>query len=140
MAASELLLGLEQRPVSAVAKSGGLVERHRAFFLTAALCHSLREADRRGGKILVGDPTEAALVTLGRTARRRGRKSYVVRSGHVEDAFVMPLDQRPDFDRLGRVDFVQDRVGVRVRESGQNVGRLSRGHFIDQLGDPLDRQ
>ena len=60
MAASELLLGLEQRPVSALAKSAGLVERHRAFFLTAALCHSLREADRRGGKILVGDPTEAA--------------------------------------------------------------------------------
>jgi sodium/potassium-transporting ATPase subunit alpha len=54
--------------VSALAKSAGLVERHRAFFLTAALCHSLREADRRGGKILVGDPTEAALVTLGRTA------------------------------------------------------------------------
>ena len=68
MRVRELLLDLEQYPVSALAKLPDLVERQRAFFLTAALCHSLRETETRGAKVLLGDPMEAALVEMGRAA------------------------------------------------------------------------
>jgi magnesium-transporting ATPase (P-type) len=40
---------------------------HRPFFLTAALCHDLREGEQRGQPVLLGDPMEIALVE---TARR----------------------------------------------------------------------
>ena len=68
MRVRELLLGLEQCPVSALATRPDLAEHQRDFFLTAALCHSLHEGERRGEKVLLGDPMEAALVEMGRAA------------------------------------------------------------------------
>ena len=35
---------------------------YRPFFLTASLCHDLREGDQQGRKVLLGDPMEVALV------------------------------------------------------------------------------
>lgn len=40
----------------------------RPFFLTAALCHDLREGEQRGRTILLGDPMEVALVEAARRA------------------------------------------------------------------------
>jgi calcium-translocating P-type ATPase len=37
-------------------------ERYRPFFLTARLCHDLREGEQGGGAVLLGDPMEIALV------------------------------------------------------------------------------
>jgi sodium/potassium-transporting ATPase subunit alpha len=68
MRVRELLLGLEQYPVSSFAKLPDLAEHQRDFFLTAALCHSLHETETGGAKILLGDPMEAALVEMSRAA------------------------------------------------------------------------
>jgi len=35
---------------------------YRPFFMTASLCHDLREGDQQGRKVLLGDPMEIALV------------------------------------------------------------------------------
>ena len=35
---------------------------YRPFFMTACLCHDLREGDHKGQKVLLGDPMEIALV------------------------------------------------------------------------------
>jgi sodium/potassium-transporting ATPase subunit alpha len=35
---------------------------YRPFFMTASLCHDLREGDHKGQKVLLGDPMEIALV------------------------------------------------------------------------------
>ncbi len=35
---------------------------YRPFFMTAGLCHDLREGDQQGRKVLLGDPMEIALV------------------------------------------------------------------------------
>lgn len=40
----------------------------RPFFLTAALCHDLREGEQHGRTILLGDPMEVALVEAARRA------------------------------------------------------------------------
>ncbi len=68
MRVRDLMLGMERYPVSALTMPSDLVERYRAFFLTAALCHSLRETETRGAKALIGDPMDAALVEMGRAA------------------------------------------------------------------------
>ncbi len=68
MRVRELLLGLERYPVSSLAKCPDLIERERDFFLTAALCHHLHETQSHGAKVLLGDPTEVALVEMGRAA------------------------------------------------------------------------
>ena len=45
-----------------------LAQLYRAFFVTAQLCHDLRETEVRGNKSFLGDPMEVALVDLGRRA------------------------------------------------------------------------
>lgn len=68
MRVRDLLLGLEPYPVTALAKRPDLVERERAFFLTAVLCHNLLETETRGAKTLHGDPMEVALIEMGKAA------------------------------------------------------------------------
>jgi magnesium-transporting ATPase (P-type) len=68
MRVREFILGMKHYPVNAVGKFLDLDEHQRAFFLTAALCHSLHETEIRGTKVLLGDPMEAALVDMGRAA------------------------------------------------------------------------
>jgi len=68
MRVRELLVGLERLRANVLAKRPDLAERQRAFFQTAALCHSLHETERRGARVLLGDPMEAALVEMGRAA------------------------------------------------------------------------
>ena len=46
--------------------SAALKNGHRLFFETALLCQTLKEAERSGGRVLLGDPMEVALVRLAR--------------------------------------------------------------------------
>ncbi len=52
----ESLAELEQRP--------DLADLYRPFFLTAGICHDLKETDRQGKPALLGDPMEVAQVEM----------------------------------------------------------------------------
>ena len=54
--------GLECAPTPGA--GGEAAARYRPFFMTASLCHDLRESDRQGRKVLLGDPMEIALVEM----------------------------------------------------------------------------
>ena len=47
---------------------GELRAEHRALFLNAALCHTLKEVIRPAGRVWLGDPMEVALAAAGRAA------------------------------------------------------------------------
>ncbi len=42
----------------------GLADRYRPFFLTARMCHDVKETERQGKPVLLGDPMEVALVEM----------------------------------------------------------------------------
>src|SRR5581483_8670876 len=41
---------------------------HRDFFLGASFCHDLKDVERQGRRVLLGDPMEVALVDMARRA------------------------------------------------------------------------
>ena len=45
-------------------QKAGLAELYRPFFLTARMCHDLRETRRQGKRDFLGDPMETALVEM----------------------------------------------------------------------------
>jgi sodium/potassium-transporting ATPase subunit alpha len=57
------LAGVEQRPKS--------TELYRRFFLTARLCHDLKETEEHGSTRFLGDPMEIALVEMAQRALPR---------------------------------------------------------------------
>lgn len=66
MLAQELLLGLDPMAVERLKDNPGAVAAHEAFFRTARRCHSLAESSRGADGVLLGDPTEVALVEMAR--------------------------------------------------------------------------
>ena len=48
--------GVEQKP--------GLADLYRPFFLTARMCHDLKETESHGNPVFLGDPMEVALVEM----------------------------------------------------------------------------
>ena len=52
--------GLECAPNPGLAQEAAAL--YRPFFMTASLCHDLREGDQQGQRVLLGDPMEIALV------------------------------------------------------------------------------
>jgi len=42
----------------------GLADRYRPFFLTARMCHDVKETEGQGKPVLLGDPMEVALVEM----------------------------------------------------------------------------
>ena len=50
---------------AAIESDQRLAKSYRSFFLTAELCHDLRETEERGNKSFLGDPMEVALVDMG---------------------------------------------------------------------------
>ncbi|MEW5944473.1 MAG: cation-transporting P-type ATPase, partial [Pseudomonadota bacterium] len=65
MEAKQLFLGgrfLEPHEFS------GSISSYRGFFEAALSCHNLREAEEKGKTVLLGDPTEIALVEMARQA------------------------------------------------------------------------
>jgi calcium-translocating P-type ATPase len=62
MTVKQLLLGETLEAMADLAQRRSILERHRLFFLTAYLCHDLKEGEQHGKKVFFGDPMEIALV------------------------------------------------------------------------------
>jgi len=63
-----LFLGEALDSFNLAAKRSRLVEQYQPFFLTAYLCHDLKEGEQHGKPILLGDPMEIALVAMAQAA------------------------------------------------------------------------
>ncbi len=68
MQVREVLLGMEQHAASVLAARPQLAERHRDFFLAAQTCHDVKESFQSNRSVLLGDPMEIALLTMGQNA------------------------------------------------------------------------
>ncbi len=66
MRVRELVLGVASRSMAEVTANTELATRHRDFFICASLCHDVRDVGAAGQAALRGDPTEIALVEMGR--------------------------------------------------------------------------
>jgi len=70
MTARRLFLGGAVHSPAAIEPGSALAEAHRNFFLTAELCHDLRETRARGSNAFLGDPMEIALLEMARRILR----------------------------------------------------------------------
>lgn len=66
MRVRELLLGQDLHSAETLGEGAMLGRRNREFFLAAALCHNLKNAEMGSAGPLMGDPMEVALVEMGR--------------------------------------------------------------------------
>lgn len=64
MAVKQLFLGGKAVSPKAIEEERNFAGSYRPFFLTAQLCHDLKEGERQGEKVLFGDPMEIALVEM----------------------------------------------------------------------------
>jgi magnesium-transporting ATPase (P-type) len=71
MRAREVLLGLDEHVALRSTHLRELAERQPALFSTALVCHEVREAEEHGARVLVGDPTEVALLEMAEQAMPR---------------------------------------------------------------------
>ena len=62
MTVKQLLLGETPESVADLVQKHSFVEGYRPFFLTAYLCHDLKESEQHGKRVFLGDPMEIALV------------------------------------------------------------------------------
>ena len=92
MAARRLWLGGTFRAAEDIAAQPGLAAGHRALFVNAALCHTLKDVSEQGRHELQGDPMEVALASMGRQA-----------TGPLEG-----------YARLGEIPFDTDRMRMSV--------------------------
>jgi calcium-translocating P-type ATPase len=88
MTVKQVLLGeyLGAPPAASVATASH--DGYRPFYLTAALCHDLREGEQRGRTVLLGDPMEVALV----------------------EAAQQALPKLPAYQKLDEIPFDADRM------------------------------
>jgi sodium/potassium-transporting ATPase subunit alpha len=68
MRAQELLLGSQRYPADTVTHQPELSDRFLDFFMAANVCHDLKETGTKGNRVLLGDPMEAGLVQMARSA------------------------------------------------------------------------
>jgi len=68
MRAHEVLLGMDEHVALHASHLRALAGRQPELFLAAFLCHEVREADDHGNRVLVGDPTEVALLEMAERA------------------------------------------------------------------------
>jgi calcium-translocating P-type ATPase len=66
MTVRQVFLGGAVYSPAAIEPGRAFAERYHGFFLTAQLCHDLRETGERSGKAFLGDPMEIALVDMAR--------------------------------------------------------------------------
>jgi calcium-translocating P-type ATPase len=64
MQVRQLYLGETVDSPSGARQQPGLADRYRPFFLTARMCHDLKETEQRGKPAFLGDPMEVALVEM----------------------------------------------------------------------------
>ena len=68
MTVKQLLLGETPESLADLMQRQSFVESYRPFFLTAYLCHDLKEGEQNGKRVLFGDPMEIALVDAAQQA------------------------------------------------------------------------
>jgi len=68
MTVKQLLLGETLASISDLVQSGSVLEHYRPFFLTAYLCHDLKEGEQHSKRVFFGDPMEIALVEAAQQA------------------------------------------------------------------------
>ena len=66
MTVTQLFLGEATHSPSAIEPGHALARSYQSFFLTAELCHDLRETRERSGNTFLGDPMEIALIEMAR--------------------------------------------------------------------------
>ena len=64
MVVRQLYLGETSDSPAGVKEKRGLADLYRPFFLTARMCHDLKETESHGTPALLGDPMEVALVEM----------------------------------------------------------------------------
>ncbi len=64
MVVRQLYLGEAFESPAGARQKPGLADLHRSFFLTARMCHDLKETERHGKPAFLGDPMEVALVEM----------------------------------------------------------------------------
>ena len=64
MRVRDLLLGDERYAAASPMQSPQLALQHHEFFTCASLCHDVKNANRDGDAVLLGDPMEIALVEM----------------------------------------------------------------------------
>ena len=115
---------------SAAIESGHrLAELYRSFFLTAELCHDLRETRKRGNPSFLGDPMEVALVEMG--VRALGGPSAYRRLDEI------PFDA--DRMRLSTVHATPEGTALYCKGAVQSVLPLCSWILLDGKANPIDR-
>ena len=115
---------------SAAIESGHrLAESYRSFFLTAELCHDLRETRKRGNESFLGDPMEVALVEMG--VRALGGPSAYRRLDEI------PFDA--DRMRLSTVHATPEGAMLYCKGAVQSVLPLCSRILLDGKANPIDR-
>jgi magnesium-transporting ATPase (P-type) len=88
MTVRRLFLGGALESLAVVEQSQQFTELYQRFFLTARLCHDLKETEERGTTLFLGDPMEIALVEMAQRA----------------------LPRLPAYPRLDEIPFDADRM------------------------------
>jgi sodium/potassium-transporting ATPase subunit alpha len=115
---------------SAAIESGHrLAASYRNFFLTAELCHDLRETRKRDNPSFLGDPMEVALVEMG--VRALGGPSAYRRLDEI------PFDA--DRMRLSTVHATPEGATLYCKGAVQSVLPLCSWILLDGKANPIDR-
>ncbi len=106
MTVKQLLLGETLESMAALVHRQSFVEGYRPFFLTAYLCHDLKEGEQHGKRVFLGDPMEIALVEAAQQA--------------------LPIVK--DYPKLDEVPFDADRMRLTlVHELSEGPTALCKG-------------
>ncbi len=114
---------------AAIESDHRLAESYRSFFLTAELCHDLRETQKRGNKSFLGDPMEVALVEMG--VRALGGPSAYPRLDEI------PFDA--DRMRLSTVHATPEGATLYCKGALQSVLPLCSRILVDGEAHPIER-
>ena len=114
---------------AAIGRGDRLPELYRSFFLTAELCHDLRETEDRGNKSFLGDPMEVALVDMG--VRALGGPSAYARLDEI------PFDS--DRMRLSTVHATPDGPTLYCKGALESVLPLCSRILLDGEARAIDR-
>lgn len=127
MLVRQLYLGETFDSPAGVKEKSGLADLYRPFFLTARMCHDLRETESHGKPAFLGDPMEVALVEMA--------------LHFISDAPVYPrLDEIPfdaDRMRLSTVHQAPDGPVVYCKGAPESVLPLCQHILIDGKIRPL---
>ncbi len=129
MAVRQLFLGRTVYSPAAIEPGRAFAERYRGFFLTAQLCHDLRETGERSGQAFLGDPMEIALVDM---AQR-------ILPGPSANARLDEIPFDADRMRLSTVHAMPEGPTLYCKGAAECVLPLCSRILLDGDTRPLDR-